>query len=80
MLTFLLTGLFHKAIAMSGSPTGQWPIAHEQLDLAKKQAKFVGCPDDTAANVYKCLKTARANDLGQSLPQFAVSIQFIYII
>ncbi|KAH1016210.1 hypothetical protein HUJ04_007473, partial [Dendroctonus ponderosae] len=63
--------LFHKAIAMSGSPTSQWTIAHEQLDLAKRQAKFVGCPDDTAANVYKCLKTARVNDLGQSLPQFA---------
>nr|UUB32780.1 carboxylesterase COED1 [Dendroctonus rhizophagus] len=71
MVSPLSAGLFHKAIAMSGSPTSQWAIAHEQLDLAKRQAKFVGCPDDTAANVYKCLKTARANDLGQSLPQFA---------
>ncbi|XP_019761960.1 juvenile hormone esterase [Dendroctonus ponderosae] len=71
MVSPLSAGLFHKAIAMSGSPTSQWTIAHEQLDLAKRQAKFVGCPDDTAANVYKCLKTARVNDLGQSLPQFA---------
>ncbi|KAJ8927313.1 hypothetical protein NQ314_020227 [Rhamnusium bicolor] len=63
-------GLFHKAVAMSGSVFGNWPIPHNQLDVAKKQAKFVGCPDDTAANIVKCLKTKPFNELGESLPKF----------
>ncbi|CAG9773584.1 unnamed protein product [Ceutorhynchus assimilis] len=71
MVSPMSTGLFHKAVAMSCSPTAQWPIRHEQLDLARRQAKFVGCPDDTPANILKCLKTKPANDLGQSLPKFA---------
>ncbi|XP_050308629.1 esterase E4-like [Anthonomus grandis grandis] len=70
MVSPMSVGLFHKAVAMSGSPTSQWTIGHEQLELAKKQAKFLGCPDDTAANIIKCLKTKPANDLGQSLPKF----------
>lgn len=57
---------------MSGSPTGILPIAHNQMDLAKKQAKFVSCPDDTPANIIKCLKTKPHNDLSQSLPKYKV--------
>lgn len=58
---------------MSGSPTGVMPIAHNQLEVAKKQAKLVGCPDDTPANIIKCLKTKPFDDLSQSLPKFKVS-------
>lgn len=71
MVSPMSAGLFHKAVAMSDSATAQWPIAHEQLDLARRQAKIVNCPDDTPANIVKCLKTKPANDLGQSLPKFA---------
>ena len=69
----LILGLFHKAVAMSCSPTAQWTIGPNQLDLAKRQAQFLNCPDDTPANIVKCLKTKPAHDLGQSLPKFAVS-------
>lgn len=71
MISPMSTGLFHKAIAMSGSPTSQWPIGHDQLELAKRQAKFLNCPDDTPANIVKCLKTKPANEIGESLPKFA---------
>lgn len=71
-----LSGLFHKVAAMSGSPLGIWPIPQNQLEVAKKQAKLVGCPDDTAANIIKCLKTKPANDLGQSLTKFKVRYLF----
>ncbi|XP_030763816.1 esterase E4-like [Sitophilus oryzae] len=71
MVSPLSAGLFHKAVAMSGSPTSQWILGHEQLEIAKKQARILKCPDDTSANIIKCLKTKPANDLGQSLPQFA---------
>ncbi|XP_066262073.1 juvenile hormone esterase-like [Euwallacea similis] len=70
MVSPMSAGLFHKAISMSGSPTSQRPLGHEQLALAKRQAKFVGCPDDTSANIVKCLKTKPANELGESLPKF----------
>lgn len=59
---------------MSGSPVGVWSIPHHQLDVAKKQAKLVNCPDDTAANIIKCLKTKPINDLSQSLPKFKVRL------
>ncbi|KAL1494980.1 hypothetical protein ABEB36_010476 [Hypothenemus hampei] len=71
MVSPMSAGLFHKAIAVSGSPTAQWAIGHEQLSLAKKQATLLGCPDDTSANIIKCLKTQPANSLGESLPKFA---------
>lgn len=57
---------------MSGSPTGVLPIAHNQLEVAKKQAKFVGCPEDTAANIIKCLKTKPFDELNKSLLKFKV--------
>nr|CAI5851523.1 unnamed protein product [Callosobruchus analis] len=70
MVSPMSTDLFDRAVAMSGSPLGPWQIPHNQLDVAKKQAKFVGCPDDTSANIVKCLKTKPFNELGQSLPKF----------
>lgn len=71
MVSPMSAGLFHKAVAMSGSPTSQWTIGNQQLDLAKRQAQFLNCPDDTPANIIKCLKTKPANELGESLPKFA---------
>lgn len=62
---------------MSGSPTGIRPISHNQMDIAKKQAKLVGCPDDTSANIIKCLKTKPFDDLSQSLPKFKVIFLFL---
>ncbi|XP_060522228.1 esterase E4-like [Cylas formicarius] len=70
MVSPMSAGLFHKAVAMSGSPTSQWTIPHEQLELAKKQARLVGCGDATPADVIKCLKSKPANEIGQSLPKF----------
>jgi carboxylesterase type B len=70
MVSPLSQGLFHKAAALSGSPIGAWPLPINQLELAKKQAKFVGCPDDNPTNIIKCLRTKPFNELGESLPKF----------
>ncbi|CAH1107847.1 unnamed protein product [Psylliodes chrysocephalus] len=70
MLSPLSEGLFHKGGSLSGSPLGIWPIPYNQTDIAKKQARILGCPDDTTANIVKCLKTKSADDLGNSLLQF----------
>lgn len=74
---FTFAGLFHKAAAMSGSPVGCWILPHQQLEIAKKQARFVGCPDDTSANIIKCLKTKPFKELGDSLPKFSVRNSYL---
>lgn len=69
----LSRGLFHRAIAMSGSSLGNWPVPSNQLDLAKKQAKLVGCPDDSSANLVKCLRSKSATEISDTLPKFKVN-------
>lgn len=69
-----MIGLFHKAIIMSGSSYGNWPVPANQINLVKKQAQLVGCPDDDVDNAMECLKTTSAKELGDSLPRFKVEI------
>lgn len=57
-----------------GGPLGTWILPHNQLDLAKKQARIVGCPDDSSKNIFNCLKTIPAETLGGSLGDFRVTI------
>ena len=65
-------GLFHKAILGSGSAIGQFDLPRNQLDLAKKQARFVGCPDNGTVNdMVACLKKVPAETLGNTLPRFS---------
>ncbi|XP_056638295.1 juvenile hormone esterase-like [Diorhabda sublineata] len=72
MVSPMSEGLFHKGVSMSGTVFGAWPIPdHGQLELAKKQARFVGCPENTtSADIIKCLKTVSYQDLANSLVQF----------
>lgn len=49
-------GLFHKAIVMSGAATAQWEVAPHQLDVAKKQARLLHCPDNHIPDMLICLK------------------------
>lgn len=66
-------GLFHKAIAMSGSAVHQSSIPKHQKNLAIKQAQILNCPIDSVENMFKCLKTKPAQDFANSVPQFFVS-------
>nr|XP_023018082.1 esterase FE4-like [Leptinotarsa decemlineata] len=70
MVSSLSQGLFHKAVSMSGSPIGIWPIKTNLLEAAKKQARLVGCPDDTSEKIVKCLKKVPAEQLAESLLGF----------
>ncbi|XP_031354163.1 esterase E4-like isoform X2 [Photinus pyralis] len=65
-------GLFHRVMIMSGSAFGNGIMPRDQLDLAKRQARIVGCPDDNNGDMMKCLKNASAEALGNSLEQFRV--------
>ena len=56
MVSDMSKGLFHRAIALSGAITPQWKIGLDQLDLARKQARLVKCPDDNIDAMVNCLK------------------------
>ncbi|KAL3273416.1 hypothetical protein HHI36_014861 [Cryptolaemus montrouzieri] len=60
-------GLFHQAIIGSFSALGQWPTGRNQLDVTKRQARVVGCPDDTPANIIRCLRQRSFEELQYSL-------------
>ncbi|KAF5277165.1 hypothetical protein FQR65_LT03871 [Abscondita terminalis] len=70
LLSPMSKGLFHRAIAMSDTIFKQTPIVHHQFHLLQKQARLVGCPDDTSENIMNCLKTIPAEELGNSLSGF----------
>lgn len=58
---------------MSGSVYGNWPLATSQLELAKKQAKLVGCTDDTSSGIVKCLKDKSSDEISHSFEGLRVS-------
>ncbi|XP_043269298.1 uncharacterized protein [Venturia canescens] len=64
-------GLFHRAIAMSGSPTKGEALPRHQIEYAKKQARIFSCPDDTSDKIVECLKTKSADEIAKTFPQFA---------
>ncbi|XP_058796122.1 uncharacterized protein LOC131666989 [Phymastichus coffea] len=63
-------GLFHRAIASSGSAIYQELLPTNQTDLAKKQAELLGCPTDTVGNMLVCLNTKTAEEFGGTVGQF----------
>lgn len=73
MVSPMSKGLFHRAILGSGSALGHYPLPRNLNSLAIKQAKILNCSDSTLDDVFNCLKTASAEEMGNSFSQFAVS-------
>ncbi|XP_033207581.1 esterase E4-like [Belonocnema kinseyi] len=63
-------GLFHRAIAMSGSVTYQQKLGTNQKNLAIKQADVLNCPSDTVENIVSCLRTKSATDIANTFNAF----------
>ncbi|KAL7289595.1 hypothetical protein TKK_0016453 [Trichogramma kaykai] len=70
MVSPMSRGLFHRAIAASGSAIFQELLPTNQTHLAKKQAEILGCPTDTVGNMLVCLNTKTAEDFANSVGQF----------
>lgn len=47
---------------MSGSPTAATPFT-DQLDLARKQAQLLNCPNNTSKEIIDCLRTKDAEEI-----------------
>ena len=69
-------GLFHRAIAMSGSPTSPELYPTRQPHLVTKMASFVGCPSDNLDDAFECLKTVPHQKLSNAQNRFAVMYYF----
>ncbi|KAJ8686630.1 hypothetical protein QAD02_022424 [Eretmocerus hayati] len=70
MVSPMSVGLFHRAIAMSGSAIYQEPLPTNQTHLAKKQAEILGCPTDTIGNMLVCLNTKTTEEFAEGVAQF----------
>ncbi|CAK1547563.1 unnamed protein product [Leptosia nina] len=70
MVSPMSTGLFKRAISMSGSPIGKVPLASDQRYLAVRQAELFKCPTDSNKAMIDCLKTKPWRQFGDSLYGF----------
>ena len=74
MLSPMSKGLFHRVIALSGSPTMSEPLPHDQKNLAIKQAKILNCTTENMDKMFECLKQKPAKEFGNSVGKFAVGV------
>ncbi|KAJ8686609.1 hypothetical protein QAD02_022403 [Eretmocerus hayati] len=70
MLSPMSKGLFHRAIAHSGSPILAEPNPHDQKNLAIKQAKFLNCPIDSMDRMFECLRSKPAEAFEKTVKKF----------
>lgn len=61
MVSPMSRNLFHKAIVMSGSVTGQWLLPVEQLGLAVRQAALLHCTTENLTDMMSCLNSVHLN-------------------
>lgn len=57
-----------------GGPLGPWSLPTNQLDIAKRQSRLLGCPEDTSEKIINCLRTIPAEKFYDSLFQLRVSL------
>ncbi|XP_043496969.1 esterase E4-like [Polistes fuscatus] len=70
MLSPMSKGLFHRAIAMSGSDVILEPYPRDQKHLIKKQAELLDCPTDTIESTLTCLKSKPVENFTDTMSQF----------
>ncbi|XP_067647504.1 juvenile hormone esterase [Eurosta solidaginis] len=68
MVSPMSRNLFHKAIVMSGSITGQWPLPFEQLNLAMRQAALLHCSTENLTDMMSCLHSKHYLEYANTLP------------
>ena len=56
-------GLFHRAVAMSGSALAHWVSLPRQEETAVKLAKALNCPTNSSSAMIVCLQKIPANDV-----------------
>ncbi|CAK9254046.1 unnamed protein product, partial [Sphagnum jensenii] len=62
-LNLCLKGLFHRAIAQSGSALCDWAIERSPLTYAREVAQSVGCPTSRNSDLVECLRKIHFSQL-----------------
>lgn len=70
MISPMSKGLFHKAIAMSASPTSVYKYPTDQKEIAIKQAKLLKCPSGSSIEIVECLRKLPAQDIASGFWSF----------
>jgi hypothetical protein len=70
----LSVGLFHQAIAMSGSSFLDAFFEKIRLPFARRQAALLNCPTYTSQEIKDCLMKKGAQEIASSLNRLAVSM------
>ena len=73
MLSPMSQGLFHRVIAMSGSPTTHSETPKDQKHLLIKQAELLNCSTESLPKAVECMKTKPAEDFVKTFPKFFVN-------
>lgn len=56
-------GLFHRAIAQSGSAISSWSVNYRPMEYTKILARKVGCSHSDAADLVECLRKKSFREL-----------------
>lgn len=67
-------GLFHGAIAQSGSPLCDWSIESNPSRFARDVAESVGCPSSPTQRLVDCLRTISPSALLRAQSKVKVNI------
>lgn len=59
----IFLGLFHRAIAQSGSALCEWALEREPLQFAREVAQTVGCPTDNSIDLVECLRRTHYSEI-----------------
>ncbi|KAI4501760.1 hypothetical protein M0802_003095 [Mischocyttarus mexicanus] len=70
MLSPMSKGLFHRAIAMSGSDVNLEPYPRDQKNIIKKQAELLDCPTDSIKSMISCLKSKPVENFTETMSKF----------
>lgn len=65
-------GLFHGAIAQSGSALCDWAIERNPLRFAQDVAETLGCPPNPSTKLVECLRTMSSSALLRAQSKFKV--------
>ncbi|CAG2103189.1 unnamed protein product [Medioppia subpectinata] len=63
MISPLSQGLFHRAIAQSGSALCEWALERSPLLFARQVAQTVGCPTSSTIDLVNCLRNTHFSAL-----------------
>lgn len=63
LLSSMSTGLFHRAVSMSGSPLCTILFEENPLAWAQKLATSLGCPTNISTELVECLRNFPATDI-----------------